>query len=490
MKKNTTLITGVSSFFKGAITILLLSALFLSSCSDDDDLPPPTEDITQIVENTEGLDSLFKLLDLKNSSGNPVFANINIELLKSNRTFFAPNNEAFARFVNAVGVNSITELRIDIVRDILNYHIVNSPQALASNQLTGDLETELDDETISANGTTLNEATQPDRTPTVVMADQRATNGIVHVIDNILLPSSITDDISPTFGTLAGFISVIGNLQQMDLLIRKAGLRDELADASAEYTVLGIFDNVLGDVSGLTEEQAQLLASYHIIPGSPFEETILPSEVPTLLTDDPIYVFEDPDLDPQISIQLNYSSILFDNGYSTLDNGKMFVPVALTQSGLSPTFLSSSAFRNTGFEYVQEFSGSDANDDLKLLFQAVNRVPAIKSILEGDDPYTFFAPNDSAFAAANISADSLDMIPVATLEAILMNHIVSGITFSQQLVGNTKATLEGNNIAFTEGNDSIVLTDQSTQKTATIVFRNFLTDVGVIHDVNRLLLLE
>src|SRR5690606_8090041 len=117
----------------------------------------------------------------------------------------------------------------------------------------------------------------------------------------------------------------------------------------------------------------------------------------------------------------------------------------------SASFLSPSSFRFTGFEYVQEFSGADASDDLRLLFQAVGRVPAIKSILEGEDRYTFFAPNDSAFAAANISADSLDLIPVATLEAILKNHIVSGITFSQQLVGTTKATLEGNTIAFTAG---------------------------------------
>lgn len=490
MRNPYTLKTGISSLFLWPSAILLLTALFLSSCGDDEELPPPTEDITQILENTEGLDSLFKLLDLKDNSGNPVFANLNIELLKSNRTFFAPNNEAFARFVNAVGVNSILELRSDIIRNILSYHIVNSTQALAASQLTGELETELDGETISANGTTLNETTQPDRTPTVVMPDQRATNGIVHIVDNILLPSSITDDISPTFGTLAGYISMIPGFQQMDQLIRKAGLRDELADASTQYTVLGIFDNVLGDVSNLSDEQAQLLAGYHIIPGNPFEETILPSEVPTLLQDDPIYVYENPDLDAEISIQLNYSSILFDNGYSTLPNGKLFVPVILTQSGLQPSFLSSSAFRNTGFEYVEEFGGDDANDDLKLLLQAVNRVPAVKSILEGDEPYTFFAPNDTAFARANISADSLDMIPVPTLEGILMNHFVSTILFSQQLAGTTEATLEGNTFEFTEGDDSIVLTDQSTQNTATIVFTNFLTDVGVIHDVNRLLVPE
>src|SRR5690606_23573263 len=149
--------------------------------------------------------------------------------------------------------------------------------------------------------------------------------------DNILLPSAITDDIAPTFGTLAGYISMVGGFGQMDQLIRKAGFRDELADESAEYTVLGLFDNVLGNVDNLSEEQAQVIAGYHIIPGNPFEETILPSEVPTLLADDPIYVFENPDAqDPKLSIQLNYSSILFDNNYSNvLANGKIYVPVVL-----------------------------------------------------------------------------------------------------------------------------------------------------------------
>ncbi len=487
MRKNYTKQTGIHAFLLWTITIMCFSALFLSSCSEDEE-PAPTEDIIGILENTDGLDSLIKLIELKNASGNPVFPTLGTELLRTNRTFFAPNNTAFANLVNAVGVNGMTELRTDLVQNILLYHMVTGTAALRSNQLTDAMETELDDETLSTttdgDKVTLNATTQTSLLPSIVTPNLRATNGIVHVIDNLALPASITDDVLPTFGTLAGFFSMVNRFSQMDLLIRKAGFRDELADNTAQYTVLGLFDNLIGSVANVTEEQARVFIGYHIIVGNPFDGTILPDEVPTLLPNDPIYVASS-DIDPAISIQLNYSAFLYDFGFKALSNGKVYIPVAINSSNqLDLTALSSSLLRNTAIAYIETFK----DVDLGLVNEAVALAPSAKGILEGDAPYTFFVPNDSAFAAAGITSDTLKFMPVAEIEAILKNHIITGsILFLKDLSGTTATTAAGSTLSFAESGNNIIVTNSTTSKTATIVFPNYLTNVGVVHDVNKLL---
>lgn len=77
-----------------------------------------------------------------------------------------------------------------------------------------------------------------------------------------------------------------------------------------------------------------------------------------------------------------------------------------------------------------------AEDDARFstLVTALNRAGLV-SLLEGDGPFTVFAPTNDAFAAfltANGFA-SLDAVPTATLTQILLNHVISGEVLSTDL---------------------------------------------------------
>lgn len=77
-----------------------------------------------------------------------------------------------------------------------------------------------------------------------------------------------------------------------------------------------------------------------------------------------------------------------------------------------------------------------AEDDARFstLVTALNRAGLV-SVLEGDGPFTVFAPTNDAFAAfltANGFA-SLDAVPTATLTQILLNHVIAGEVLSTAL---------------------------------------------------------
>ena len=101
-------------------------------------------------------------------------------------TVFAPTDEAFA----ALPEGTLDELLLpenrDLLIQILSYHVI--PGAFASSELTsGEVQTaanELVSIEVNETGVTVNEAT-------VVQPDITASNGVIHVVDQVLLPPSL-----------------------------------------------------------------------------------------------------------------------------------------------------------------------------------------------------------------------------------------------------------------------------------------------------------
>jgi uncharacterized surface protein with fasciclin (FAS1) repeats len=104
--------------------------------------------------------------------------------------------------------------------------------------------------------------------------------------------------------------------------------------------------------------------------------------------------------------------------------------------------------------------------------------------LQGEGPYTVFAPTDEAFAA----------LPEGTLDALLANpeelkkvllyHVVEGKVTSDQVVGMTEATsVEGSPIAISVKDDTVYLNDSAKVVTADVAASN-----GVIHIIDAVLL--
>lgn len=128
---------------------------------------------------------------LANSSFTTLVAALNkanlVNALKDDGPFtvFAPTNDAFNALFSDLRVTGIDQIPEDDLTDILLYHVVDGN--FRSNQLSTGEVTTLNGSSISVDvGTsvTINQNTS------VVLADVQGTNGVIHVIDKVLLPPS------------------------------------------------------------------------------------------------------------------------------------------------------------------------------------------------------------------------------------------------------------------------------------------------------------
>jgi uncharacterized surface protein with fasciclin (FAS1) repeats len=155
----------------------------------------PTQTVAQLAENNTNFTTLVSLLkkanltDMLNGPGN--------------FTLFAPTNAAFAK----VNASTLADLQNNTpaLNTLLLYHVV--PEKLLANNLTGS------GTLPTANGFSLpysvNGTTIQVGNATVTEADINATNGVIHVINGVLMPpTNATATASPTASS--GFLGLPG----------------------------------------------------------------------------------------------------------------------------------------------------------------------------------------------------------------------------------------------------------------------------------------
>jgi transforming growth factor-beta-induced protein len=97
-------------------------------------------------------------------------------------TIFAPTNDAFSALFTQLGISGVNDLTAEQLVPILTYHVV-SGNVLSTNLTAGEVGT-LNGKKISVNltgGVKINNST-------VVAADIQGSNGVVHVINQVLIP--------------------------------------------------------------------------------------------------------------------------------------------------------------------------------------------------------------------------------------------------------------------------------------------------------------
>jgi len=102
-------------------------------------------------------------------------------------TVFAPTNDAFTALFKQLGVSGIDDLSKEQLTPILLYHVVNA-KVMASDVKSGDVAT-LNDKA-SLNVSVDGSGVMINKTSKVIKTDIVAKNGVIHVIDNVLLPES------------------------------------------------------------------------------------------------------------------------------------------------------------------------------------------------------------------------------------------------------------------------------------------------------------
>lgn len=220
-----------------------------------------------IVETAVGAGSFKTLVAAVQAAGL-------VETLKGDGPFtvFAPTDEAFARLPKGTVENLLKPENRDMLRAVLTYHVV--PGAVTADKVV-DLKTaktvngQLVDITANKNGVKLDNAN-------VVKTDIMTSNGVIHVIDRVIMPSTKniveTADEAGSFGTLLA-------------AAKAAGLAEALS-GEGPFTVFAPTDEAfqaLGSTVGEllkpeNKHKLQEILKYHVVKGRVFARDAVKAE--------------------------------------------------------------------------------------------------------------------------------------------------------------------------------------------------------------------
>ena len=130
------------------------------------------------------------------------------------------------------------------------------------------------------------------------------------------------------------------------------------------------------------------------------------------------------------------------------------------------------------------------NEDFSILVAALTQADLV-STLQGDGPFTIFAPNNAAFQAlldSNADWTALTDIPNDVLTAVLTNHVVSGTVLSTDLAAGYVETLSAtsfgaNTSLYVNLDDGVTLNG-----TVKVTGADNIVSNGVIHAIDAVIL--
>ncbi len=171
------------------MVIFAVLTLGLTACPATETVTPTPGKIPAVATGNANLSILVEALTKANL----------VEALNANGPFtvFAPTNDAFAALLTELGVTKEQLLARADLADILNYHVVSGSAKAASltnGQKLATLQTGEITVAVAADGkVSLNNGRA-----NVTTADVAAANGVVHLIDKVLLPPAkpISVDVS------------------------------------------------------------------------------------------------------------------------------------------------------------------------------------------------------------------------------------------------------------------------------------------------------
>ncbi len=367
-------------------------------------------------------------------------------------TVFAPTDAAFAALPEGT-VESLLEDPSGALTDILLYHVA-SGTALSTDLSDGMMVTTLNGKsvtvTINDDGVFINDAQ-------VTVADIVADNGVVHVIDAVLLPPTITiTDIvvnSPVHETLEAAV-IAADLAET---LAGEGPFTLFAPTDAAFAALpeGTVESLLEDPSGALTD----ILLYHVAAGTALSTDLSDGMMVTTLNGKSVTVTINDD-----GVFINDAQVTFAD--IVADNGVVHVIDAVL---LPPTITITDIVVN-----------SPVHETLEAAVIAAD----LAETLAGEGPFTLFAPTDAAFAALpEGTVESLLEDPSGKLTDILLYHVAAGTALSTDLSdGMMVPTLNGKNVTVTINDDGVFIDD------AQVIFADIVADNGVVHVIDAVLL--
>lgn len=461
-------------------TGILGLSMSLIACGSDDDSPlvtptpepQPEPEVNTVVDVAVENGSFTTLVTALEATG----LDETLDDPEGEFTVFAPTDDAFA----LLGEDTIAALLedTDTLSDILLYHVisgaeVDSEGAIAAAGSTVEM----------ANGDSVGVSLWGEELlvnlSVVTMTDVEADNGIIHVIDAVLMPPEENGDRDQTIAELA---QATDSLSTLVTALDTAGLVPTFDNPDATFTVFAPTNDAFAAVGeenleALLADQEALTAvlSQHVVNETEINnvgayaangtnvETLAGAEVPVAINDSRM-------------LTVGGALVSMTNIYAS--NGVIHVIDSVIVGDLElpapPMSLVDVATENGNFEtLIAALVATDLDMDLGNL----------------DNSYTVFAPTDAAFAELGQDAIDALLADPETLSDILLYHVIGGdpiladaaISVAQS-DDSVVEMANGDNAGLSLSGDDLLI------NTSTVTTANVLADNGVIHVVDKVMM--
>lgn len=461
---------------KSTLRYLLIVALTfgLVACGSDDDdnhNPPPPPEAETIVDVAVANGNFTTLVAALEATG------LDETLDDENATFtvFAPTDDAFA----LLGQDTIDGLLADTdtLSNILLYHViadaeVDAEAAVASAGTTVEM----------ANGQRVGLSLEGEsllvNLSMVTMTDIETDNGIIHVIDAVLMPPVERGE--PSMNIVETAVDN-GNFTTLVAALQAADLDTTLANEAETFTVFAPTDDAFAMVGEeninalLNDQQAlQAVLLQHVISGAEVTsvdayaangtavETASGAEVMVDIVDRMLTVG---------GAEVVMSDIYTTNGVIHVIDTVIVGDVELPAPPKS---------------IVDVAMEAGSFDTLVAALQATGLDTVLADL---DSEFTVFAPTDDAFAT--LGQDTIDALlaDTDTLSDILLYHVIVG----GEVLADAAITVAGSDMPkITMGNDDMAAlslnNDNLYINTAIVAQPNVMADNGVIHVIDQVIM--
>jgi len=438
-------------------------------------------------------------------------------------TVFAPTDQAFID-ANIDLSTFDTDEEIAVLTDILLYHVYTTG-AVYSADVTDGLTVAM------ANGDdasfTVTNGTVMIGDATVSTADVMASNGVIHVIDKVLMPPADLVDIAAVAMSTGVHDSLVAALAKANLVSTVQG--------DGPFTVFAPTDQAFIDANidldaFTTEEDIATLTDillYHVYSGAVYAADVTDGQAVEMVNGDYAQFTVSEGTVMIEDATVTTADVMASNGVIHVIDKVLMPPAPYTGIGIcyntaTHMIVAGSTMEEcNAYMYVEDFEmggqmytgcyntvSHALTDVTQVICESYMWTPPVDiattamstgihtslvaalsaselvATLQGDGPFTVFAPTDQAFADAGIDLATFTTDEdIATLTDILLYHVYSGSVNAAGVTdGLTVAMANGDDASFTVSDGTVMVGD------ATVVLADVPASNGVIHVIDKVLM--
>jgi len=382
-------------------------------------------------------------------------------------TVFAPTDEAFAKLPAGTVEGLLKDPKA--LAEILKYHVVSGAVKAAdvvklseAKSLQGEpIAIKVDGGKVMVNGAN------------VVSTDIETSNGIIHVIDAVIMPPSMAkaEDKMEAMDIVDTAVGA-GSFKTLAAALTAAGLVDALK-GEGPFTVFAPTDEAFaalpaGTVEGLLKDPKALaeILKYHVVAGKVLAADAAKLTEAKTLQGSPIAISVK---DGKLMIndaEVISADVMAKNGVIHVIN-KVILPPA------------EGAMMDEKKDIVDTAVAAGTFKTLAAALEAAGLVETLK----GAGPFTVFAPTDEAFAKLPAGTVEALLKDPKALAEILKYHVVAGKVMAADAAKLTEAkTVQGSPIKISVKDGKVYIND------AQVTTADIETSNGVIHVIDTVIL--